>query len=71
MLEMINKEVLDIESETIVNILTCNGEPVVKKYSRLEYSNEFVAQVVNKLRSDGYDVELVDKREIIVRGRKK
>lgn len=71
MLEMINKEVLDIESETIVNILTCNGEPVVKKYSRLEYSNEFVAQVVNKLRSDGYDVELVDKREIIVRGREK
>ena len=68
---MYKRQVLDIESETIVNILTCNGEPVVKKYSRLEYSNEFVAQVVNKLRSDGYDVELVDKREIIVRGREK
>ena len=37
MLEMINKEVLDIESETLVNILTCNGEPIVKKYSRLDY----------------------------------
>lgn len=47
MLEMINKEVLDIESETVVNILTCNGEPVVKKYSMLDYSNEFVAHVVN------------------------
>ena len=71
MLEMINKEVLDIESETLVNILTCNGEPIVKKYSRLDYSNEFVAHVVNKLRDDGYDVELVDKRELIVRRREK
>ena len=68
---MINKEVLDIESETIVNILTCNGEPVVKKYSRLDFSNEFVAHVLNKLREDGYDVELVDRIELIVRRREK
>lgn len=71
MLEMINKEVLDIESEMLVNIITCSGEPIVKKYSRLDYSNEFVAHVVNKLRDDGYDVELVDKRELIVRRREK
>ena len=71
MLEMINKEVLNIKVETLINIIMCNDEPIVKKYSRLDYSNEFVAQVVNKLRSDGYDVELVDKREIIVRGREK
>ncbi|WP_414697706.1 hypothetical protein [Peptacetobacter sp. AB845] len=43
----------------------------MKKYSRLDYSNEFVAHVVNKLRGDGYDVELVDKRELIVRRREK
>ena len=71
MLEMINKEVLNIKVETLINIIMCNDEPIVKKYSRLDYSNEFVAHVVNKLRKDGYDVELVDKREIIVRGREK
>ena len=70
-MDKINKEVLDIKIETLINVIMCNGEPVVKKYSRLDYSNEFVAHVVNKLRSDGYDVELVDKREIIVRGREK
>lgn len=36
-MDKINKEVLDIESETLVNIIMCNGEPVVKKYSRLDY----------------------------------
>ena len=68
---MINKEVLNIKVETLINIIMCNDEPIVKKYSRLDYSNEFVAHVVNKLRKDGYDVELVDKRELIVRRREK
>ena len=70
-MDKINKEVLDIKIETLINVIMCNGEPVVKKYSRLDYSNEFVAHVVNKLRGDGYDVELVDKRELIVRRREK
>lgn len=67
----LDKEVMDIESETLLNIALNHNEPVIKEYKIWDWSDNFMANLVNTLRKDGFNVELENKRMIKVTRRAK